>query len=62
MNMPRDSKGIYVRPSSQNLIKIPTNLYGGRNTPITNSAERYQRIHVGSSSTWKLKDFIREAI
>ena len=53
MNIPRDSKGRYVRTNSQNFVKIPTNLYGGGNTPTTNSVERYRRTHVGSSSTWK---------
>ena len=62
MNRPRDSKGRYVRTSSQNLVKIPTNLYGGQNTPTTNSTKRYQRTHVGSSSTWKPKEFIGESI
>ena len=62
MNRPIDSKGRYVRTSSQNLVKIPTNLYGGRNTPTTNSTERYQRTHIGSSSTWKPKEFIGETI
>ena len=62
MNRPRDSRGRYVRANYQNLIKIPSNLYGGRNTPTTNSAERYRRKHVGSNSTWKTKDFIGEAI
>ena len=60
--MPRDYKGRYFRTSSQNLIKIPTNLYGGWNTPITNSTERNKRTHIGSSSTWKPKDFIGETI
>ena len=52
MNRPRDSKGRYVRSSSQKSVKIPTNLYGGRATPTTNSAERYQKTHVGSISSW----------
>ena len=55
MNRPMDSKGRYVRTSSQNFIKVPTNLYGGRNTPTTKSAERYQKTHIGSSSSWKHK-------
>ena len=55
MNRPRDSRGRYVRDNSQNLIKIPTNIYGGQNTPTTNSAERYRRTNIGSSSTWKPK-------
>ena len=29
MKIPRDSKGRYIRANSQNLIKIPTNLYEG---------------------------------
>ena len=62
MNKPRDSKGRYVRTSSQKIVKIPTNLYGGQNTTTTNSEERYRIKRVGSSSTWKPKDFIGEAI
>ena len=62
MNRPRDSKGRYVRTSSQNFVKIPTNLYGGRNTTTTNSVERYRRTHIGSSSTCRPKDFIGETI
>ena len=62
MNRPRDSKGRYVRTSSQNLIKIPTYLYEGRNNPTINSTERYQRTHIGSSSTWIPKEFIGETI
>ena len=62
MNIPRDSKGRYIRDNSENLIKIPTNLYRGKNTPTTNSAERYHTTHIGSSSTWKPKDFIGETI
>ena len=62
MNRPRDSKGRYIRANSQNLIKIPTNLYGGRNTPTTNSAERYRKTHIGSSSSWRPKYFIGETI
>ena len=55
MNRPRDSKGRYIRTSSQNFVKIPTNLYGGRNTPTTNLEERYQKRHAGSSYSWKPK-------
>ena len=62
MNIPRDSKGRYVRDNSKNFIKIPTNLYGGWNTPTTNSTEWYRRTHIGSSSTWKPKYFIGETI
>ena len=62
MNRPKDSRDRYIRAKSQNLIKIPTNLYGGQNTPNTNSVERYRRTHVGSSSSWRLKYFIGETI
>ena len=62
MNIPRDSNGRYVRTISKNLVKIPTNLYGGWNTPTNNSVERYRRTHIGSSSTWKPKEFIGETI
>ena len=62
MNKPRDFKGIYIKMSSQNLIKIPINLYGGRNIPTTKSIERHLRTHIGSISTWKPKYFIGETI
>ena len=62
MNILRDLRGRYVRTSSQKIVKIPTNLYGGQNTPTINSTERYRRTHIGSSSTWKPKEFIGEAI
>ena len=55
MNRPRDLKGRYIITSSQKFVKIPTNLYEGRNTPTTNLAERYRNTHVGSSSSWKPK-------
>ena len=58
----RDSRGRYVRTSSQKLLKIPTNLYGWKNSPTTHSTKRYRRTHIGSSSTWKPKDFIGETI
>ena len=54
MNGLRDSMDRYARDNSQNLIKIPTNIYGEQNTPTTNSSERYWRTHIGSSSTWNL--------
>ena len=52
MNIPRDSKGRYVRTISQNSVKIHTNLYEGHATPTTNSTERYQKTHIGSISYW----------
>ena len=60
MNKPRDSKGRYIRTSSQNSVNIPTNIYAGHATPTTNSSERYQKIHTGSSSTWKPKETLLE--
>ena len=62
MNRPINLKGRYVRTSSQNFVKIPTNLYGGCNTQTTKSMERYQRTHIGISSTCKPKEFIGESI
>ena len=60
MNRPRDLKGRYVRTSSQNFVKIPTNIYEGHNTPTTNSVERYRKTDIGSSSSWKPKGRAKE--
>ena len=60
MNRPRDLKGRYVRTSSQNFVKIPNKIYGGRNTPTTNLTERYRKTHVGSISSWKPKGEVIE--
>jgi hypothetical protein len=37
------------------LIKVPSNLFGGRNTPSINYAEWYRKVQVGDSSTQKAK-------
>ena len=38
------------------IIKIPTNYRRGRNSPTTNSPERYRKMPIGSSSTLKPKE------
>ena len=54
MSRLRDPRGRFVK--TRKLIEIPTNFYRGRNTPTTNSAERYRKTPVGSSSTMKPKE------
>ena len=50
----RDPQGRFVNTGK--LIEIPTNFYMGCNNSTTNSAERYRKTHIGSSSTLKPKD------
>ena len=54
MSRLRDPQGRFVKTGK--LIKIPTKFHRGRNTPTTNSAERYRKTPIGSSSTQKPKD------
>ena len=54
MNKLRDPRSIFVKIGK--LIEIPTKFYGGRNTPTTNLAERYQKMTIWSSSTQKPKE------
>ena len=54
MSRLRDPQGRFVKIGK--LIEIPTNFYMGRNTPTTNSVERYRKTPVGSSSTRKPKE------
>ena len=54
MSRLRDPQGRFVNTGK--LIEIPTNFHRGRNTPTTNSAERYQKTPIGSSSTQKPKE------
>jgi hypothetical protein len=58
MNKPRDPKGRYIKTKPKLLIKVPSNLFGGRNTPPINFAERYQK--VGDSSTQRAKKVSEE--
>jgi hypothetical protein len=60
MNKPRDPKGRYVKTNPKLPTKVPSNLFGGRNTPSINSAERYQKVQVGDSSTQKDKKVSEE--
>jgi hypothetical protein len=53
MNRPRDSKCRYVKSKSDLSTKVPSDLFGGRNVPLINSADRYQKI--GASSTQRDK-------
>ena len=54
MSRLRDPQSTFVK--TEKLIEIPTNFYRGRNTQTTNSAERYQKMPIGSSSTLKPKE------
>jgi hypothetical protein len=56
MNKPRDPKGRYVKTNPKLPTKVPSKLFGGRNTPSINSAERYQKVQVGDRSTHKAKE------
>ena len=50
----RDPQGRFVKTGE--LIENPTKFYRGRNTPSTNSTERYRNKPGGSSSTLKPKE------
>ena len=65
MSRLRDPQDRFVNTSK--IIEIPTKFYRGRNTPTTNSAERYWKTPIGNSSTLKPKetfsgDITRESI
>jgi hypothetical protein len=49
MKKPRDPKGRYIKTKPNLLTKVPSNLFGGRNTPPVNSVDRYQKIGVSST-------------
>jgi hypothetical protein len=49
MNKPRDPKGRYIKTKTKLSIKVPSNLFGGRNTPPISSAEQYRKIRVSSN-------------
>jgi len=59
MNKPRDQKGRYIKTNSYLSTKVPPDLFGGRNIPLINSANRYQK--VGASSTQRDKLVSEEA-
>jgi hypothetical protein len=60
MNKPRDPKGRYVKTNLKLPTKVPSNLFGGRNTPSINSAEWCRKVQVGDSSTKKDKNVLEE--
>jgi hypothetical protein len=53
MNRPRDPKGRYIKSKSDLSTKVPSDLFGGRNIPLINSADRYRK--TGASSTQRAK-------
>ena len=65
MSRIRDPQGRFFK--TKKVIEVPTNYCRGRNSPTTNSSERYRNMPIGSSSTLKpkeslLEDLTREAI
>ena len=60
MSRIRESHGIFIK--TRKLIEIPTNYHRGRNSPTTNSPERYRKTPIGSSSTLKPKEHPLEYI
>jgi hypothetical protein len=54
MNRTRDPKGIYIKSKSDLSTKVPSDLFGGRNIPLINSADRYQKIGVSSTQRAKV--------
>ena len=55
MKKPRDPKGRYVKTNPKLPTKVPSNLFGGRNTPSINSVEWYWKVQVGDILTHKDK-------
>jgi hypothetical protein len=43
MNRPRDPKGRYIKSKLDLSIKVPSDLFGGRNVPLIRFADRYQK-------------------
>ena len=60
MSRIRYSHGRFIK--TREVIEIPTNYHRGRNSPTTNSPERYRNMPIGSSSTLKPKDYFLEYI
>ena len=54
MSIIRDPQGTFVNRTK--FIEVSTNYGRGCNSPTTNSPERYQMTHLGSSSTLKPKE------
>ena len=60
MSRIRDPQGGFVK--TEKFIEVSTNYHRGRNSPTTNSPERYRKTHIGSSSTLKPKEIPLEDI
>ena len=60
MSRIRDPQGIFV--NTKKFIEVPTNYLRGRNSPTTNSPERYRKMPIGISSTLKPKESLIEDI
>ena len=58
MSRIRDPQGRSFK--TKKVIEVPTNYCRGRNSPTTNSPERYRNMPIGSSSTQKPKDTLLE--
>ena len=58
MSRLRDPQDRFVKTGK--LIEIPTKFRMGRNSPTTNSPERYRKTPIGSSSTHKPKETLLE--
>ena len=54
MNRLRDPQGRFIKVGKA--IDISANYFRGRNTPTTNSPERYRKTPEGSNSAWKPKE------
>ena len=54
MNKPRDPKGRYIKTKPIFLTKVPSDLFGGRNTPLINSIDRYRKVGVISNQRAKV--------
>jgi hypothetical protein len=53
MNRPRDPKGRYIKSKSYLSTKVPSDLFRGRNIPITKSADQYRKIVASSNQRTK---------
>ena len=58
MSRIRDPQGRFVQ--NRKVIEVSTNYHRGRNSPTTNSPERYRKTPIGSSSTLKPKEILLE--
>jgi hypothetical protein len=54
MNKPRDPKDRYIKSKSDLSTKVPSNLFGGRNVPITSFIDQYQKTRAISTQRGKV--------